>query len=536
MKKIYLSLYTFTLIFLVVLFANISVADIKNSKKHYFPTTGYTEWKDFSAQHNENTLILKGNIDITDGGNSLIYYISHVVSKVYCNGELIYEFPIVNTNPFAKSPGYSWNFISLPAEHNEMEIILYSPYDGYTEKAPTFYVGDTLSILGHIIHKDMFSFIICILTFVLGAGMVLYWFYLRTKAPIKSNLLFLGLFAISMSIWSINELLLFVLILENNMVSSYISFIMLAICPIPYALFVRSYYQDDHKIWDVLCIANAVRVIICIMLQLFKICDLKHTLWTTHVTLFITIAIVVVRTIRRIGKKNFTTNIKTHLICIAITTTCISIDLVLFCTFNDKGNIYSRFGFALYVALLGFSTLKESITLMQLGKKADIYRTLAFTDQTTKLNNRTAFNADFEQLSLAPEDVCIINFDLNNLKKINDTKGHAFGDLYITSAARIISDTFSKQAKCYRVGGDEFIVLITQYSKLDLEHYLSIFDTKIIDFNNSQDDFDLQIAYGYACYDPEVDNSLNHTNSRADKYMYEDKIRKKQGKKESVRE
>ncbi len=535
MKKVYLSLYSFILIFVFILLTGIFVFDIKNSQKHYFPTTRFTEWTDYTIETQEKKVTYKGTIQVSDTGNSLVFFTSHIAAKVYSNGKLIYQYPVVNTNPFSVSPGYSLNSISLPYENNEIEIVLSSPYDGYIENAPSFLLGDSISVFGYIIHKDFFSFIICILIFVFGACMVLCWIYLRIKTSVKPNLLFLGIFAILLSIWSINELTLSVLIMKNNIVSSYLSFITLALCPLAYAQFVRSYSQDEHKIWDIFCIMNIFQIITCILLQVFKICDLKHTLWTTHIAMASLIFIVLARTMISLKKGNISANIKIHLFCIIICTICITVDFILFCSYSIKHNIYYRFGFALYIIILGFSTIKESINLMQLGKKAEVYRNLAFTDQTTKLNNRTAFNTDFEQLSLTPEDVCIINFDLNNLKKINDTKGHAFGDLYITSAANIISDTFSKYAKCYRVGGDEFIVIITQYSKFNLLHYLNILNTKIQDFNSSQDDFNLQIAYGYACYNPELDSSLNNTNSRADKYMYEDKIRKKQGNQDSQR-
>ena len=167
---------------------------------------------------------------------------------------------------------------------------------------------------------------------------------------------------------------------------------------------------------------------------------------------------------------------------------------------------------------------------MKLGKKATTYQQLAFTDQMTKLSNRTAFNRDFTMLSSSPNDIAVIGFDLNCLKQINDTLGHTLGDDYIINSAKIISNTYSNVGKCYRVGGDEFVVIIEQASHFDFQYYFNLLEWSVDSFNAGQKNIHMQIAYGYAIYDSALDKSLEDTYNRADKNMYMNKENKKRSR------
>ena len=79
--------------------------------------------------------------------------------------------------------------------------------------------------------------------------------------------------------------------------------------------------------------------------------------------------------------------------------------------------------------------------------------------------------------------------DLNGLKKANDTLGHSAGDELICAAANCMKFAFASYGKIYRIGGDEFVVLI-QESVSDIDSILQMFDTTIHDWHT-------QIQYLY---------------------------------------
>lgn len=197
------------------------------------------------------------------------------------------------------------------------------------------------------------------------------------------------------------------------------------------------------------------------------------------------------------------------------------------------GNTFGRLGFLTYIIVLGISSARESTSLMKMGQEANVYQTLAYTDQMTSLKNRTCFNVDFARLSEDPTDIAVLDFDLNNLKYVNDTFGHSAGDLYIKSCAKIIDEIFNGIGKCYRVGGDEFVTLIEKASTIDMTHYLAMLESSVDASNRDNKDskMKMQIAYGYAIYVPDLDKNLEDTYNRADKIMYANKREKKEKQK-----
>lgn len=83
---------------------------------------------------------------------------------------------------------------------------------------------------------------------------------------------------------------------------------------------------------------------------------------------------------------------------------------------------------------------------------------VAVTDDMTHLFNRRAFENEAQKYleQAMPDNFVVISFDLNGLKKVNDTIGHHAGDELICAAAAKISEAISPIGTVYRIGGDEF--------------------------------------------------------------------------------
>ena len=83
------------------------------------------------------------------------------------------------------------------------------------------------------------------------------------------------------------------------------------------------------------------------------------------------------------------------------------------------------------------------------------------TDVLTGLCSRYAYTKALDKYSSElPESFAAFSIDINDLKSVNDTLGHEAGDELICGAAGVIEKVFGKIGRCYRTGGDEFVVLV----------------------------------------------------------------------------
>ena len=81
-------------------------------------------------------------------------------------------------------------------------------------------------------------------------------------------------------------------------------------------------------------------------------------------------------------------------------------------------------------------------------------------DKTTRLLNRRCFDRKAESVK---SNVCVMVFDINKFKIINDTYGHAVGDECLKDVGKIIFSVYGKHGQCYRIGGDELCVILNKY-------------------------------------------------------------------------
>ena len=155
---------------------------------------------------------------------------------------------------------------------------------------------------------------------------------------------------------------------------------------------------------------------------------------------------------------------------------------------------------------------------------------LAYADALTSVHNRGAFEImirDMQTQLDQPEGspvfaVCM--FDCNFLKQINDKYGHDKGDIYLKETARIICDVFA-HSPVFRIGGDEFVVMLQERDYENREALLRLFDEKCAEKRESETDpwKKVDVSRGMADYDPQKDQSIADVVRRADRAMYEDK-------------
>lgn len=150
------------------------------------------------------------------------------------------------------------------------------------------------------------------------------------------------------------------------------------------------------------------------------------------------------------------------------------------------------------------------------------YSILQNTDELTKCFNRRAYEADIAKLDLNKTWI-YLSIDLNELKRANDSYGHAAGDELICAAADCMKHNFQDYGSVYRIGGDEFVVLITKQTEC-FEKMLKTFDDSIANWHGKLVD-SMTVSYGYVFSSEKSWDSVYEIPKVADQKMYQSKER-----------
>ena len=141
-------------------------------------------------------------------------------------------------------------------------------------------------------------------------------------------------------------------------------------------------------------------------------------------------------------------------------------------------------------------------------------------DKMTGCFNRRSYEEDLSKMS-ANDQFIYISMDVNGLKIINDSHGHAAGDELICGAAACMRSCFDKYGKVYRIGGDEFVAVLF----VQLEQFLWIkteFDGDIRYWTGNQVE-EISISCGYVSSGERKWASMKEIANVADIRMYEEK-------------
>ena len=146
-------------------------------------------------------------------------------------------------------------------------------------------------------------------------------------------------------------------------------------------------------------------------------------------------------------------------------------------------------------------------------------------DKLTGLYNKGKYIKLRKGLFGRPKTIAIYNFDVNNLKNINDNFGHEYGDSLIVKAARSISAVTSNNILGFRMGGDEYVMVAKDITREEAEELKLKWQSALSKINQNSDDVYVAMACGMVFGSGEYD--YDEMYFRADKLMYEDKSRLK---------
>lgn len=167
--------------------------------------------------------------------------------------------------------------------------------------------------------------------------------------------------------------------------------------------------------------------------------------------------------------------------------------------------------------------IQQTIAGIRIKNSNKILEKKAYIDLQTGLPNKSKCEEMLHDYEYISEPVGFVMFDLNNLKRTNDTYGHAVGDQLITNFARLLRNAIPSKDFVGRYGGDEFIAIITQTTKEEILLIMEEVHSTVKHFNENIHKVEVSYAYGYAFSEDYSECTMKTLFNKADKHMYENK-------------
>ena len=155
---------------------------------------------------------------------------------------------------------------------------------------------------------------------------------------------------------------------------------------------------------------------------------------------------------------------------------------------------------------------------------------IAHKDSLTGVKNKTAYTEEIAELdkkiSAGDAEFCIVMVDVNYLKRVNDTYGHEYGNIYLINAGKLACEVFGEE-NVYRIGGDEFVAVLDGENLAKSSELVEKFrgTVKRLQRDKKLEPWEkVSAAVGVAYYNENSDKSAEEVFKRADADMYKNKL------------
>ena len=178
---------------------------------------------------------------------------------------------------------------------------------------------------------------------------------------------------------------------------------------------------------------------------------------------------------------------------------------------------------ALDMLSLVILVIMQTLKAMQMAMQNRLLEQQAFIDAYTGLPNKNACNELLNKKEIITDSTACIMFDLNNLKIVNDTRGHSAGDQLILNFAKLLRSVIPEKDFVGRYGGDEFIAVIYHTSEAEIREILESLYREKDRLNSYENQLPIDYACGWALSSDDMACTMQMLLDEADAYMYKNK-------------
>jgi len=468
--------------------------------------------------------------DLQDG-MALCFSSNFAVQKVFIGKRIAYSYGEENSLPIGRINGNIRILIPLSAADagRPITIVSTSNYSKEFVMNPVL-LGQRDALVFYILNRNIWRIVIAPLLLLIALLVLAIGIYhgLISGDNHQTVMAYFAAFVFSAAVWIITSGDIMQFFSDRNGTFFTISFLALMVMPITFAGFLKHIFEPFKRALQIVEWIGYGNLFLQILVYSFGATDPMELLFLTHGILMLTMLVSFIASIGCCRNDIYA------IVMLILMLLFLGSGVGAFVFFyNNPGSGKEAVCLAggIFVFSVGLLGILESKGLA--GAKAalqtSIYKNMAYTDALTGLNNRMALEKDVDDIidHLAEGKwVVFLMCDLNRLKQTNDTYGHEAGDKMIQDAATCIREAIPEEAHCYRLGGDEFGVLLSG-SEITAWYLIDKIEESMSKYNVDHD-ITLSMAMGSATaqFSREQDGFFKELYKKADDMMYE--VKRKQ--------
>jgi diguanylate cyclase (GGDEF)-like protein len=453
---------------------------------------------------------------------------------VYLEQEEIYTYYEPKSRNLKKPLASVWLMVRLPRDFQgkELSLVLKSEVAAFSGVINEVRLGEASALLYQVFSHSFSGFAVFIVLFSMGMVLSIIAIFMRNLED--NRFLYLGLFAIATSFWILSEARILQFFTGNRYIIGGISYLMVPFMGIFLALYAKEaiFIEKKNKwLMQIIAYIYTALLITTMFLQTLDIVTFIEFMPITLMVIFFN-AIIFTRILYKelITQKN--KNAKQFFKYISILIISIWLEGSVF--YSEQfiyTSFFLRLGIFIFFCLLLVDSYRHLSRTLGNKKEKIFLEELAYKDFLTGAYNRAAFAKDVE--CFMNKQGCsfrLILLDLNELKYINDQHGHGYGDEAIKMVYGSMEHVFSPFGTCYRIGGDEFAILLENTGKELFSLLLKQFRAQIAEKDNSVP-YPFDVAVGSDIYREAVWVDYTSFYHHVDQKMYSDKADRKSRRK-----
>ncbi len=471
----------------------------------------------------------------TDAYTPVYFKISSINTfiTVSVDNAIIFE---TMAQPKLKNLGYpSVHLVEIPQQYDGQDIKLtfsnLSRHAKYTN-IPRIQIGSKQALIADADRNNYYQIILSIVIFMISyvtffASLILF----KAKRN-YSQLLYISVFSVIICAIILINTELFKLILAESTILYYVYYILFTVIPIPLLLLSCNQLELSKSCkWRCQFMRYVFYIEMFVVLyELYYILQNYKQPVQLHVFAIINIALVSLA----VAISFLTLNGTKHKIKPILLLSTIPLFLIIVENFElyfgfrgvDKGFSYTPIYALIYLLLYFFIALNTYYSNYKQLEITKFYEEIAFVDSLTRVSTRHALEKDIQLIQTKMSKKIIIMFiDVNLLKKINDENGHTVGDTVLKTLGELINEVENiyNNAKGYRFGGDEFIIILKKPTIKTAENIKLFLKTHSDAIRNSNPKIPISLAIAYDEITVEKNMNIEQIIKNADKKMYLDK-------------